>query len=88
MKMKKSDKKLKLRDYQEDALKKFAQEIQWEDLCVVRPNSCALFEVGELIEIKECTFKVVYIGKSNVLFEPVYNKVIEKEKLQDGPKKD
>ncbi len=43
---------------------------------LVRPNGepvpkhWAIFQVGEEVVIKEYTFRVAYIGKSNILFEP------------------
>jgi len=35
------------------------------------PKHWTVFKVGELITIKDYTFKVAYIGESNILFEPV-----------------
>lgn len=35
------------------------------------PKSWTIFKVGELVVIKDYTFRVAYIGESNILFEPV-----------------
>jgi hypothetical protein len=35
------------------------------------PKHWSVFRVGENVVIKEYTFKVAYIGESNILFEPV-----------------
>ena len=44
---------------------------------LLRPNGTpvpihwSVFKVGELVVIKDYTFRVAYIGESNILFEPV-----------------
>ena len=35
------------------------------------PIHWSVFKVGELVTIKDYTFRVAYIGESNILFEPV-----------------
>lgn len=35
------------------------------------PKSWTVFKIGELVVIKDYTFRVAYIGESNILFEPV-----------------
>lgn len=35
------------------------------------PSHWPVFQVGELVVIKNYTFKVAYIGESTLLFEPV-----------------
>jgi len=35
------------------------------------PKHWSVFRVGEKVVIKDYTFKVAYIGESNILFEPV-----------------
>lgn len=35
------------------------------------PKHWSVFKVGELVTIKNYTFRVAYIGESNILFEPV-----------------
>jgi hypothetical protein len=35
------------------------------------PKTWSVFQVGESVVIKGYTFKVAYIGESNILFEPV-----------------
>lgn len=35
------------------------------------PKHWSTFRVGELVTIKDYTFKVAYIGEANILFEPV-----------------
>jgi len=35
------------------------------------PHHWAVFALGELVTIKNYTFRVAYIGESNILFEPV-----------------
>lgn len=35
------------------------------------PKHWSVFKVGELVVIKDSTFRVAYIGESNILFEPV-----------------
>lgn len=35
------------------------------------PKHWATFRVDELVVIKDYTFRVAYIGESNILFEPV-----------------
>lgn len=35
------------------------------------PKTWSVFKMGELVVIKDYTFRVVYIGESNILFEPV-----------------
>ena len=35
------------------------------------PKSWTIFTVGELVVIKNYSFKVVHIGESHILFEPV-----------------
>ena len=35
------------------------------------PKSWTIFRIGELVVIKDYTFRVAYIGESNILFEPV-----------------
>lgn len=35
------------------------------------PKHWSTFQVGENVVIKDYTFKVAYIGESNILFEPV-----------------
>lgn len=35
------------------------------------PKHWSTFRVGELVTVKDYTFKVAYIGESNVLLEPV-----------------
>ncbi len=35
------------------------------------PDTWMVFLVGELVEIKNYTFRVAYIGESNILFEPI-----------------
>ena len=41
------------------------------------PKTWTIFTVGELVVIKDYTFKVAYIGESNILFEPVEPVVIK-----------
>lgn len=36
------------------------------------PIHWSVFKVGELVMIKDYTFRVAYIGESNILFEPVH----------------
>jgi hypothetical protein len=43
------------------------------------PKHWSIFKVGELVEIKNYTFKVVYIGESNILFEPAGPVIIGNE---------
>jgi hypothetical protein len=53
---------------------------------LVRPNGqpvpkhWSVFRVGEEVVIKDYTFKVAYIGESNILFEPVGPVVIGEDK--------
>lgn len=35
------------------------------------PIHWSVFKIGELVMIKDYTFRVAYIGESNILFEPV-----------------
>ncbi len=35
------------------------------------PIAAKIFKEGELVVIKDYTFRVAYIGESNILFEPV-----------------
>lgn len=35
------------------------------------PIHWSVFKIGELVTIKDYTFRVAYIGESNILFEPV-----------------
>ena len=35
------------------------------------PKSWTIFKIDELVVIKDYTFRVAYIGESNILFEPV-----------------
>jgi hypothetical protein len=44
------------------------------------PKHWSVFTVGERVVIKDYTFKVVYIGESNILFEPVGPVVLGKGK--------
>ena len=54
---------------------------------LVRPNGepipqhWSTFAIGETVTIKDYTFKVAYIGESNILFEPVSPVVIGEAKL-------
>jgi hypothetical protein len=41
------------------------------------PKHWSVFRVGEDVVIKDYTFRVVYIGEGNILFEPVGPVVIE-----------
>ena len=41
------------------------------------PKHWAVFQIGELVVIKDYTFKVAYINDGAILFEPVGQKVIE-----------
>jgi len=34
------------------------------------PNHCPIFTVGELVVLKDSTFKIVYIGAQTLLLEP------------------
>jgi len=43
------------------------------------PKHWSVFVVGEHVVIKNYTFKVAYIGESNILFEPVGPIVVVKE---------
>lgn len=43
------------------------------------PESWTIFTIGELVVIKNYTFRVAYIGESNILFEPVKPVIINKE---------
>lgn len=43
------------------------------------PKHWSVFTVGELVVIKDYTFKVAYIGESAILFEPVRPTVISPE---------
>jgi len=42
------------------------------------PKHWSVFRVGEKVVIKNYTFKVAYIGESNILFEPVGIPEVEK----------
>lgn len=35
------------------------------------PKHWSVFKIGETVVIKDYTFRVAYIGESNILFEPV-----------------
>jgi hypothetical protein len=35
------------------------------------PKHWSVFKIGELVTIKDYTFRVAYVGESNILFEPV-----------------
>lgn len=41
------------------------------------PNHWSTFTVGEHVVIKNYTFKVVYVGETSILFEPVGPEVID-----------
>jgi hypothetical protein len=43
------------------------------------PKTWSIFSVGEIVTIKDYTFKVAYIGESNILFEPVGPVVMQTE---------
>jgi hypothetical protein len=43
------------------------------------PKHWSVFKVGEQVVIKNYTFKVAYIGESNILFEPVGLVVVGKD---------
>ena len=40
------------------------------------PKHWAIFKVGELVVIKDYTFKVAYIGETAILFEPVEPQIV------------
>lgn len=49
------------------------------------PKHWAIFKVGELVVIKDYTFKVAYIGETAILFEPVGPQIVGGECAQcDG----
>lgn len=59
---------------------KLAEKLEWEkdlEKRLVRPNGepvpkhWSVFAVSETVVIKNYTFRVAYIGESNILFEPV-----------------
>lgn len=43
------------------------------------PTHWSVFRVGEDVVIKDYTFRVAYIGESNILFEPVGPVVVGKD---------
>lgn len=53
-----------------EPLKELAGELLRPDGTKVPKHWCTL-RIGELVTIKDYTFRVAYIGESNVLFEPV-----------------
>lgn len=59
--------KLKLLD---DNMNKFHPNLIRPDGLPV-PKHWSIFKVGELVVIKDYTFRVAYIGENNILFEPV-----------------
>ena len=45
------------------------------------PNHWSVFEIDELIVIKNYTFRVKYIGETSILFEPLSpEEILEREK--------
>jgi hypothetical protein len=55
--------------------------------CLLRANGSEVpkhwttFKLGELVVIKDYTFKVAYIGETAILFEPVGPQIINKENI-------
>jgi hypothetical protein len=47
------------------------------------PKHWAVFKVGELVVIKDYTFKVAYIGETSILFEPVGPQIISESDESD-----
>ena len=60
-----------------DALKEMELQKDQFHVNLIRPDGSlvpkhwSVFKVGELVTIKDYTFRVAYIGESNILFEPV-----------------
>ena len=60
-------------------------EIERAGITLVRPNGTPVpphwttFQLGEVVVVKNYTFKVAYIGETAVLFEPVGPFVAEQE---------
>jgi hypothetical protein len=48
------------------------------------PKHWAVFQVGELVVLKDYTFKVAYIGENTILLEPVGPVVIEQQQPSSG----
>lgn len=61
----------------QDALLKLKEQADSQLVSLLRPDGSpvpkhwAVFKVGEVITIKNYSFKVAYIGETAILFEPV-----------------
>jgi len=48
------------------------------------PKHWSVFTVGEDVVIKDYTFRVAYVGETNILFEPVGPLMVGGKKAPDG----
>lgn len=61
----------------EKAIAKLEGRVEDYHVGLLRPDGTpvpihwTIFKIGELVVIKDYTFRVAYIGESNILFEPV-----------------
>lgn len=49
------------------------------------PKHWSVFQIGELVSVKDYTFKVAYINETTLLLEPVGVPEIGTESRNDGP---
>jgi hypothetical protein len=61
-----------------DLSQKFNTTLLWPDGSPV-PKHWTIFRVGELVVIKDYTYRVAYIGENNILFECVKPTVVLSE---------